>query len=168
MPHPGRKTEDISRRPVEALPVNHRPTASLHYMVDDASRVTMRLCLLGWSQHLNPAIDGRHNRTARKWICVLQRNAVVWTAVPLGHLSQPIFRLCPAKVEQRRILVSSSVTGRQEPSRAVAPNRLIPRSGDWLTSIRAWIIFLKGSPQSLDQRHVETIQPDHGLRMFAE
>src|SRR4030095_4607347 len=139
MPAPGWKTEDVSRRPVEALPVNHRPAASLHYMVDDASRVTMRLCLLGWSQHLNPAIDGRHNRTTGKRIRVMQRTAVVWTDVPLALLSQPIFRLCPAKVEQRRILVSSSVTGRQEPSGAVAPNRIIPRLSGRVTAVPGWI-----------------------------
>ena len=34
VPDPRRKTKDISRRPVEALPVNHRPAASLHDMVD--------------------------------------------------------------------------------------------------------------------------------------
>src|SRR5215510_15953412 len=44
VPHPGRKTKDISRRPIEALPVHHRPTSTLDDMVDDASGMTMRLC----------------------------------------------------------------------------------------------------------------------------
>src|SRR5262245_3265903 len=146
MPHPGRETKDISCSPVEALPVNHRPAASLHHMVDNASRVTMRLGLLSWPQHLKPAIDGRHHRTAREGIRVLQRHAVVRATISVAHLGQPIFGLRPAKVEQRRIFVGAAFTDRQEPSRTVAPNRFVPRRGDWLTTIRAWIILLKGSP----------------------
>src|SRR5262245_30285909 len=166
MPHPRRETKDISRLPIETLSVHHRPTSTFDDMVDDASRMTMRLRLLAWPQHLNPAIDGRHHRTAREGIRVLQRYAVVGAPIPVGELGQPIFRLRPAKVEQWRIFVSAPFTNRQEPSRTVAPNRLIPRHGDWLTAIRAWIIFLKRSPQSLDQRHVETVQPDHRLIVF--
>src|SRR5262245_13742117 len=146
MPRPRRETKDISRRPIEAFPVNHSPAASLHYMVHDASRVTMRFCLLAWPEHLNPAIDGRHHRTTREGIRVLQRNAIVRTTVSLGQLGQPIFRLRPAKVEQRRIFAGAPFTNRQETSRTVAPNRLIPRHGDRLTAVRAWIILLKRSP----------------------
>src|SRR5262245_36228168 len=134
MPRPGWQTENISRRPIEALSVHHRPTSTFDDMVYDASRMTMRLCLLTWPEHLNPAIDGRHDRTTCEGIRVLQRNAIVRTTVSLGQLGQPIFRLRPAKVEQRRIFVGAAFTNRQEPSRAVAPNRLIPRRGDWLTA----------------------------------
>src|SRR5262245_18911339 len=137
-------------------------------MVDDASRVTMSLGLLAWPQHLNPTIDGRHHRTTGKGICVLQRHAVVRAAISFSHLNEPIFRLRPAKVEQWRIFVRGPFTDRQEPSRAVASNRLIPRRSDRLASIRAWIILLKSSPQLLNQRPVPAVQPDHGLGVFAE
>src|SRR5215475_15066233 len=143
MPDPRRQTKDISRRPIEALSINHRPATSLHYMVHDASRVTMRFGLLAWPQHLNPTIDTRHHRATREGIRVLQRHAVVRAAISIGQLDQPTFRLRPAKVEQRRIFVGAPFTNRQEPSGAVAPNRLIPRHGDRLASIGAWIIFLK-------------------------
>src|SRR5262249_8946234 len=168
MPHPGSEAKDLSHRPVDAFSVHHRPATSLHYMVHDASRVTMRLGLFAGPEHLNPAIDGRHHRTTREGIRVLQRDAVVGAAIPLAHLRQAIFRLRPAKVEQRRIFVDGPFTNRQEPSRTVAPNRLIPRRSDRLTAIRAWIILLKRSPQPLDQRHVKTVQPDHRLIVFAE
>src|SRR5262245_21025975 len=143
VPDPWREAEDVSHCPVETLPVNYRPAAALHDMVDDTSRVAMGFCLLAWPQHLNPAIDGRHHRAARKGIRVLQSHTVIGAAVPFGHLRQPTFRLRPAKVEQWRILVRAPVTDRQEPSRAVAANRFIPRRGDRLTSIRAGIILLK-------------------------
>src|SRR5262249_32056019 len=168
MPDPRRQTKDISHRPIEALPVHHRPTSTLADMVDDASRMTMSLGLLAWPEHLNPAIDSRHHRATREGIRVLQRHAVVRAAISIGQLDQPTFRLRPAKVEQRRIFVGAPFTNRQEPSGAVAPNRLIPRHGDRLASIGAWVIFLKGSPQPLDQRHDETVQPDHRLIVFPE
>src|SRR5262249_56566778 len=107
MPRPGREAKDISRRPVEALSVNHHPATSLHYMVHDASRVTMRLGLLAWPEHLNPAIDSRHHRATREGIRVLQRHAVVRAAISICQLDQPTFRLRPAKVEQRRIFVGA-------------------------------------------------------------
>src|SRR5215472_11973402 len=168
MPDPRRQTKDISHRPIEALPVHHRPTSTLDDMVDDASRMTMSLGLLAWPEHLNPAIDSRHHRATREGIRVLQRHAVVRAAISIGQLDQPTFRLRPAKVEQRRIFVGASFTNGQQPSRTVAPNRLIPRRRDWLTPIRTWIVLLKRSPQPLDQRHVETVQPDHRLIVFAE
>src|SRR6185295_20368259 len=162
MPTPGRHEKAIVVSPGELFAVAFFLTdggdaAALDDVVDGVAGVTVWFGRFARRNHLHPAADGRHGRSAGDRVRVFEQYAVMGIAVTRGaDLLQRPFGVAPFVVVGQR---GATDVGHTRPDRtvllfavAVGPDDRLGRSFSK--------VFVKGRVEVVGQGRVEDVEPD--------